>query len=227
MPASGGGSPRGGDQDAVGPPGRPRQDFALAVASAEPGPVTTSRRRYTPAAEGRAPRGQRTGHWSARADRRARALRTLPQEVEVPEGLTGRELLDFHAAVFGEPRGLDSALALADLGPAIDALATTCSRRSGRRWGAGPGCCCRPTMSRTCAGSGSRRARFRRSAGPSIPSSPRASLAAGAIRPCTCCRPPWPRRRRRCPPRAPGRFCRPRTCTAPRTPRRRRGRSSC
>lgn len=64
----------------------------------------------------------RTAPLAARA-----ALRTLPQEVEVPEGLTGRELLEFHAAVFGEARGLDGALALADLGPAIEALATTYS----------------------------------------------------------------------------------------------------
>ncbi len=55
------------------------------------------------------------------------ALRMLPQEVEVPEGLTGRELLEFYAAVFQEPRGLDGALALADLGPAIEGLATTYS----------------------------------------------------------------------------------------------------
>ncbi len=55
------------------------------------------------------------------------ALRALPQEVEVPEGLTGRELLEFHAAVFGEPRGQAGAIELADLGPAIDALATTYS----------------------------------------------------------------------------------------------------
>jgi len=55
------------------------------------------------------------------------ALRALPQEVEVPEGLTGRELLEFHAAVFGDPRGQASAIELAELGPAIDALATTYS----------------------------------------------------------------------------------------------------
>ncbi len=68
------------------------------------------------------------GHDLERAPLAARAaLRTLPQEVEVPEGLTGRELLEFHAAVFAEPRGLDAALALADLGPAIAALATTYS----------------------------------------------------------------------------------------------------
>lgn len=55
------------------------------------------------------------------------ALRALPQEVEVPEGLTGRELLEFHAAVFADPRGQAAAIELAELGPAIDALATTYS----------------------------------------------------------------------------------------------------
>ncbi len=55
------------------------------------------------------------------------ALRALPQEVEVPEGLTGRELIEFFAAVFADPRGQASALELADLGPPIDALATTYS----------------------------------------------------------------------------------------------------
>ena len=55
------------------------------------------------------------------------ALRALPQEVEVPEGLTGRELLEFYAAVFADPRGQATALELADLGPPIDALATTYS----------------------------------------------------------------------------------------------------
>ena len=68
------------------------------------------------------------GHDLMSAPLAARArLRTLPQEVEVPEGLTGRELLEFHASVFGETHGLDRALALADLGPAIEALATTYS----------------------------------------------------------------------------------------------------
>ena len=55
------------------------------------------------------------------------ALRALPQEVEVPEGLTGRELLEFHAAVFADPSGQAAAIELADLGPAIDFLATTYS----------------------------------------------------------------------------------------------------
>ncbi len=68
------------------------------------------------------------GHDLMRAPLAARAaLRTLPQEVEVPEGLTGRELLEFHASVFAETHGLDAALALADLGPAIETLATTYS----------------------------------------------------------------------------------------------------
>lgn len=55
------------------------------------------------------------------------ALRALPQEVEVPEGLTGREIVEFFAQVFADPGGQDRVLALADLGPAIDALATTYS----------------------------------------------------------------------------------------------------
>jgi ABC-type multidrug transport system ATPase subunit len=55
------------------------------------------------------------------------ALRALPQEVEVPEGLTGRELIEFFAQVFEDPSGQARALELADLGPAIDALATTYS----------------------------------------------------------------------------------------------------
>jgi ABC-type multidrug transport system ATPase subunit len=55
------------------------------------------------------------------------ALRYLPQEVEVPQGLTGRELLGFYAAVFRDPDGRDGAGALADLGPALDRLATTYS----------------------------------------------------------------------------------------------------
>lgn len=55
------------------------------------------------------------------------ALRALPQEVEVPEGLTGRELIEFYAGVFADPRGQAPAIELADLGPAIDGLATTYS----------------------------------------------------------------------------------------------------
>lgn len=68
------------------------------------------------------------GHDLVKAPLAARAaLRALPQEVEVPEGLTGRELIEFFAGVFGDPRGQAAALELADLGPAIDALATTYS----------------------------------------------------------------------------------------------------
>ena len=55
------------------------------------------------------------------------ALRALPQEVEVPEGLTGREIVEFFGQVFGEPQGQARAIELADLGPAIDHLATTYS----------------------------------------------------------------------------------------------------
>ncbi len=68
------------------------------------------------------------GHDLRTAPLAARAvLRHLPQEVDVPQGLTGRELLDFYAGVFGDPRGRERAIALADLGPALDHLATTYS----------------------------------------------------------------------------------------------------
>lgn len=60
-------------------------------------------------------------------------LRYLAQEVDVPAGLTGRELLEFHADVFGHPAGLDQALALAGLGDAIELLATTYSVGMRRR----------------------------------------------------------------------------------------------
>lgn len=62
-----------------------------------------------------------------------RALRYLPQEVDVPAGLTGRELLSFHAEVFGEPAAMARAEALADLGPALDLLASTYSVGMRRR----------------------------------------------------------------------------------------------
>ncbi len=62
-----------------------------------------------------------------------RALRYLAQEVEVPAGLTGRELLEFHAGVFSEPAAVDRAAKLADLGPAIDLLASTYSVGMRRR----------------------------------------------------------------------------------------------
>jgi ABC-type multidrug transport system ATPase subunit len=62
-----------------------------------------------------------------------RALRYLAQEVDLPAGLTGRELIEFHADVFGEPAAIERAVALADLGPAIDRLATTYSVGMRRR----------------------------------------------------------------------------------------------
>ena len=62
-----------------------------------------------------------------------RRLRYLAQEVEVPGGVTGRELLAFHADVFGEATALDRAMALAGLGEAIDHLATTYSVGMRRR----------------------------------------------------------------------------------------------
>jgi len=61
------------------------------------------------------------------------ALRYLPQEVDVPAGITGRELLQFHAEVFDEPGALARAEALADLGPALELLATTYSVGMRRR----------------------------------------------------------------------------------------------
>lgn len=68
------------------------------------------------------------GHDLAAAPLAARAaLRALPQEVEVPEGLTGREIVEFFSQVFADPQGQSRVIELADLGPAIDALATTYS----------------------------------------------------------------------------------------------------
>jgi ABC-type multidrug transport system ATPase subunit len=52
---------------------------------------------------------------------------------DLPEGLTGRELIEFHAAVFGSPGDRAAAEALADLGEAIDHLATTYSVGMRRR----------------------------------------------------------------------------------------------
>jgi ABC-type multidrug transport system ATPase subunit len=54
-------------------------------------------------------------------------LRYLPQEVEVPPGLTGRELLSFFADVHGDGGGLERAAAFTELGEALDRLATTYS----------------------------------------------------------------------------------------------------
>ena len=60
------------------------------------------------------------------------ALRYLPQEVDAPAGLTGREILDLHAAIYRAP--LDpAALLLADLDGALDHLATSYSVGMRRR----------------------------------------------------------------------------------------------
>jgi ABC-type multidrug transport system ATPase subunit len=55
------------------------------------------------------------------------ALRYLAQEVEVPRGLTGRELLAFFADVHGDAAGVEAAARFTDLGDALDRLATTYS----------------------------------------------------------------------------------------------------
>jgi ABC-type multidrug transport system ATPase subunit len=62
-----------------------------------------------------------------------RRLRYLAQEVDVPRGLTGRELLEFHADVFEDRSGIATAERLADLGPALELLATTYSVGMRRR----------------------------------------------------------------------------------------------
>jgi ABC-type multidrug transport system ATPase subunit len=56
-----------------------------------------------------------------------RPLRYLPQEVEVPEGVSGRELLEIWADVFGDRDGLPRAEAVSGLGDALPRLATTYS----------------------------------------------------------------------------------------------------
>ncbi len=74
------------------------------------------------------------GHNLVLAPLRARAaLRYLPQEVEFPAGITGRELLIFYAQVFNHPDGIDTAIRLAALGEAIDHLSTTYSVGMRRR----------------------------------------------------------------------------------------------
>jgi ABC-type multidrug transport system ATPase subunit len=68
------------------------------------------------------------GHDLVTAPLRARAaLRYLPQEVEVPPGLTGHEVLRFYADVFDDPPGADRAAAFTGLGEALGRLATTYS----------------------------------------------------------------------------------------------------
>lgn len=68
------------------------------------------------------------GHDLVRAPLLARAaLRYLPQEPEVPLGLTGRELLGFFAAAYADPGGAARAAALTGLGDALDRYAATYS----------------------------------------------------------------------------------------------------
>ncbi|PRQ07344.1 ATP-binding cassette domain-containing protein [Enhygromyxa salina] len=62
-----------------------------------------------------------------------RALRYLAQESDLPPGLTGRELLEFHADVFDARTSLAEAERLAGLGSALDLLATTYSVGMRRR----------------------------------------------------------------------------------------------
>lgn len=74
------------------------------------------------------------GHDLRTEPRAARAaLRFLSQEPEVPQGLTGREILQFHADLFGDPAGVDDAVELAQLGAQIDHLATAYSVGMRRR----------------------------------------------------------------------------------------------
>jgi ABC-type multidrug transport system ATPase subunit len=62
-----------------------------------------------------------------------RRLRYLAQEIDVPTGLTGRELLEFHADVFEDRGALAQVEALTGLGPALELLATTYSVGMRRR----------------------------------------------------------------------------------------------
>ncbi|MBX7080586.1 MAG: ATP-binding cassette domain-containing protein [Nannocystaceae bacterium] len=55
-----------------------------------------------------------------------RHLRALPQEVELPAGITGREWLEIHADVFGAPRPSDAEVD-PQLRPLLDHLAATYS----------------------------------------------------------------------------------------------------
>lgn len=61
------------------------------------------------------------------------ALRFLPQEVEVPPGLTGEELLGFYADVHGDRAGLGRAREATQLGDALSRLASTYSVGMRRR----------------------------------------------------------------------------------------------
>jgi ABC-type multidrug transport system ATPase subunit len=61
------------------------------------------------------------------------ALRYLPQEVEVPAGLTGEELLQFYADVHGDASGIGRAREATQLGDALQRLASTYSVGMRRR----------------------------------------------------------------------------------------------
>jgi ABC-type multidrug transport system ATPase subunit len=68
------------------------------------------------------------GHDLHEAPVKARAaLRYLPQEVVVPQGVTGRELLQLWADVYGGAADLPAAEAATGLGDALQRLATTYS----------------------------------------------------------------------------------------------------
>ena len=74
------------------------------------------------------------GHSLADAPLAARAaLRYLPQEVEVPAGLTGEELLQFYADVHGDAAGMSRAREATQLGDALQRLASTYSVGMRRR----------------------------------------------------------------------------------------------
>ena len=74
------------------------------------------------------------GHDLGTAPLKARAaLRYLPQEVEVPPGLTGEELLSFYADVHGDAAGLARAREATQLGDALSRLAATYSVGMRRR----------------------------------------------------------------------------------------------
>lgn len=55
------------------------------------------------------------------------ALRYLPQEVEVPAGVTGHELLQLSASIFGAEDDVASAASITGLGDALQRYATTYS----------------------------------------------------------------------------------------------------
>lgn len=74
------------------------------------------------------------GHGLKQAPLKARAaLRFLPQEVEVPAGLTGEELLQFYADVHGDAAGMSRAREATQLHEALPRLASTYSVGMRRR----------------------------------------------------------------------------------------------